>query len=154
MTSDWTQYFEIHDLIFIGVILLLFGAIGGGPILKALVPWFLKVFGRGTETTININQPGGEMAGKLKPTPCASCTITDPSSCPLHQSEHERSMRNEKGIEALWTHYGDMRKEMTAGFKEVTATVIQSQQAILAAIGKRPKDWKDKNHGGGGGFES
>jgi hypothetical protein len=115
--------------------LLMVGAGKGGG--KVLLQLLKKVLGR---EVVNINLEGGEMASKPKPTPCASCTITDPASCPLHQSEHERSMRNEKGIEALWQHYGDMRKEMTAGFEKVQNSISTSQQAILTALASRPRD--------------
>lgn len=89
----------------------------------------------------------GEDMAKPIPTPCAICAVTDPATCPLHQSEHERSLRNEKSISELWVHYGEMRKEMAAGFKDIQTSIntgqlsiMNTQVKILEAIDKRPKD--------------
>lgn len=141
-------------LVVILVLMVALLVVGTGRGLGELAGLLLKkLLGKGD---VNINIDGGEMAGKKNPSSCATCTVTDPSTCPLHQSEHERSIRNEDGIEKLWTNYGELRKEMVAGFKEVQISInttqrvlINNQQKILDAVGKRPR----KDHGDGGGFE-
>ena len=122
---------------------------GGGKLLLDLLK---KLIGH---ESVNINLAGGEMA--RIPKECESCgLVVDPSKCVMHQSEHERSLRNEEEIKNLWTQFGNMRKEMNDGFKETRITIIDGQSAILKALGKRPVDWEDdtdRTHkGGGGGF--
>ena len=91
------------------------------------------------------------------PKECEGCNLlVDPSKCVMHQSEHERSLRNEEEIKNLWTKFGDLQKDMNTGFKETRITIMDGQTAILKALGKRPADWEDdtdRTHkGGGGGF--
>jgi hypothetical protein len=135
MNSNWTSWMEVHDLILIGVVLLLFGTLGGGPLLKALINWFLKIIGRGTsETIINLNS-GGEMADN-KPQTCKTCTATDPTSCPLHQSEHERSLRNEKNIEDLSKDLRTTRTQLFGKLEGIEAMLNDVKVAVGQLIVK------------------
>ncbi len=117
-----------------------------GPIFGAALK---KIFGAPAE--VNVNLGGGEMA--RTPKECETCgLVVDPTKCVMHQSEHERSLRNEEQIKALWANYEKMRGEMNAGFQETRQTIINGQTAILKALGQRPHDWKGTKNGGGGGF--
>jgi hypothetical protein len=158
--QDWAKWFEIHDLIFLGVILLLFGALGGGPLLKVLFNLTLKIFGHVTsETIVNVEQPGGEMAGKL-PKECQTCGLVDPSRCTLHVSEHERSLRNKEEIASLWAFYGKLRDEMLAGqakardematgFDKVHKSLDKTQEIILGALAGTRNGFSGPGRGGG-----
>jgi hypothetical protein len=149
----WHDYFGLHEIILYVVVLLLISALGGGPVLRALFNSMLKIFGKGGgETVINL---GGNM--RTIPKECEGCGLmVDPTKCVMHQSEHERSLRNQEEIKSLWENYGKMRTEMNDGFKEIRVTIMSGQTAILKAIGKRPTDWEDgddsRRGGGGGGF--
>ena len=87
------------------------------------------------------------MPGKL-PEECKKCGI-DPKLCPLHESEHERSKRNEKDIANLWEHYGKLGDEMRAGLKEVTASITESQKVILGALAGTRTGFEGPGRGGG-----
>ena len=63
----------------------------------------------------------------------------------MHQSEHERSKRNEAQIAKLWEEYGKlrneslaaaakMREDMSAGFKELNKSINASNTQILGAL--------------------
>ena len=157
----WPDFLGLHELILYIVIVLLISALGGGPVLKALFGSILKIFGHGGgEVNVNIANPGptatGGVMGRV-PKECEGCNLlVDPSKCVMHQSEHERSLRNEEEIKKLWDTYGNLRKEMNEGFKETRVTIMSGQSAILRALGKRPTDWEDGRNsiqgGGGGGF--
>ena len=127
-----------HLILIVLVLLVALLVVGSGKGLGNFIgPLLKKLFGKGSDVTVNIE--GGEMSDKLKRSPCASCSITDPASCPLHQSEHERSLRNEKSISELWINYGELRKEVTAGFTRVTDSITATQQVILTALASRPR---------------
>lgn len=120
-------------------VVILFAALGGGPALKALFNAILKVFGKGTsETIVNFN-PGGEMA-KI-PKECVGCGLAvDPSKCVMHQSEHERSLRNETQIGKIWEEYGTLRKDTLAAASalrnETLATASKLKDDTVAAATK------------------
>ena len=159
--TEWMHstfaFLQLHDVILILAIIILFAALGGGPLLRASVNWFLRLIGRGvSETIVNVGIQGGDMT-KDPMTPCAGCgALVDPSKCIMHQAEHERSLENKRQIEAMWDHLKDLGNEMRAGFKDVsktlevnsaniTATIVTNQKMILAALsGERP------GHGGMG----
>jgi hypothetical protein len=125
-----------HLAIIILVLLVALLVVGGGKgIGKLLGPILKKIFGGGTEVTLNL---GGEMAKKSRE--CETCgLVVDPRNCPLHEAEHERSKRNEEEINKLWEHYGKMGEEMRSGFKEVQRCINESQKTILIALGSRPR---------------
>ena len=132
--ATWAGYLGLHEIILYIVIVLLVVAFGGGPALKVLFNAILKVFGHGgSETVVNVELPGGSMA--KVPKECEGCGLAvDPSKCAMHQAEHERSLRNETQITDLWKTYGEMRKEMSAGFKEVQTSINETQKTILGAL--------------------
>ena len=158
--DTWMGYFGLHEIILYIVIILLIGALGGGPVLKALFNAILKIFGHGgSETVVNV-LPGGEMA-KI-PKECEGCgLVVDPSKCAMHQSEHERSLRNEAQIAKIWTEYSKLRDEniaaqnklrdeMTTGFKEVTASIAESNRTILVALAGGRNGFSKPSRGGRG----
>ena len=144
----WIGYFGLHEIILYIVIALLVVAFGGGPALKAMFNVILKVFGKGgSETIVNV-LPGGSMA--KVPKECEGCGLAvDPSKCAMHQAEHERSLRNETQITDLWKTYGEMRKEMSAGFKEVQTSINETQKTILGALARTRRGFGEPGRGGG-----
>ena len=157
--STWAGYFGLHEIILYIVIVLLVGALGGGPFLKALFRWGLSLFGHGgSETVVNV-LPGGDMA--KVPKECEGCgLIVDPKKCVMHQSEHERSKRNEAQIASLWAEYGKLstesraaaaklKDEMNAGFKEVTTSIADSNRDILSALAGTRLGFEKIGRGGG-----
>jgi len=171
--THWLDYLGIHEIILYLAIALLVSALGGGPLLKALFNWALKILGHGTsETIVTINQPGGEMAKKPALQECEGCgLLVDPTKCILHQSEHDRSMRNEAEYSKLWEFYGklkdemvagqaQLRKETTAGFNEVRnenqksfrdtqQAIFDSQRIILDALAGTRVGFGKIGRGGG-----
>lgn len=157
----WPAFLGLHELILYIVIVLLISALGGGPVLRALFKSALKIFGHGGgEVNVNIGNPGPMtregIVGKV-PKECEGCgLLVDFKKCVMHQSEHERSLRNEEEIKSLWANYGALRQEMNDGFKETRVTIMSGQSAILKALGQRPTEWEDDEsggRGGGGGFK-
>ena len=155
----WMGYLGLHEIILYIVIVLLIVAFGGGPVLKALFNAILKVFGHGgSETVVNV-LPRSEMA-KL-PKECESCgLVVDPTKCVMHTAEHERSMRNEAQIARVWVEYSKLRDEtvaaqnklrdeMTAGFKEVNASIADSNRTILGALAGDRNGFGKPSRGGG-----
>ena len=128
---------------------------GGGKLLLDLLK---KLVGH---ESVSINLAGGEMA-KI-PKECESCgLVVDPTKCVMHQSEHERSMRNEAQIKQIWAEYSKLRDEtvaaqnklrdeMTAGFKEVNASISESNRTILGALAGRRDGFTSPSRGGRGG---
>lgn len=113
---------------------------------------------KGGGNTINI---GGAVAGE-KPVPkeCEGCGLmVDPSKCIMHQSEHERSKRNEAQIASLWEEYGKLRNESLAaasklredmgkGFEKVNSTINASNTAILSALAGSRNGFSGPGKGG------
>ena len=130
------------------VIVLLIVAFGGGPALKALFNAILKAFGHGgLETIVNVGQLGDEMPGKLRKEMCATCGVfTDPSKCPLHESEHERSKRNESGIAELWKDVKEGRSKIFGKLDTMDTTLTD----IKVAVGKLIVEAKYQQKGRGG----
>jgi hypothetical protein len=128
-----------HLAIIILVLLVALLVVGSGKGLSSIiVPFFKKVFGNGS-TEVNLNL-GGDMGGKpSKESPCSVCGKFDPKDCPFHEAEHERSLRNENDIKALWEQYGKMGDEMRAGFRDVQKCINESQKVIIGALGSRPR---------------
>lgn len=130
-------------VITIVTMLLLVGAgVALRPALRKLLDALIKRLS-GEHVEVNINAGQGEaMPGKKAE--CVACgLLVDPTKCPLHVSEHYRSLRNEEDIKNLWQHFEDLSKEMRAGFVGVQATITSSQatiltnqQLILAAVKK------------------
>ena len=159
--SSWPAFLGLHEIILYIVIVLLIVAFGGGPALKALFNAILKIFGHGgAETIVNVEQ-GGVMAGKI-PKECESCgLVVDPSKCVMHQSEHERSLRNEAQITKIWAEYSKLRDEtlaaqtklkdeMIAGFNAVHTSIADSNRAILGALAGTRIGFEKPGRGGGG----
>lgn len=161
MPINWPPWLGLHELILYIVVALLISALGGGPVLKALFNAVLKVFGKGSsETIINFPQPGGDVGKKL-PKECEGCgLIVDPTKCVMHSAEHDRSKRNEAQIASLWEEYGKLRNEslaatgklkdeMVDGFKEVNASIADSNKTILGALAGTRQGFEQIGRGGG-----
>lgn len=100
---------------------------GGGKLLLQLLK---KVFGH---EEININLPGGDMGRKPDNTsPCMACGKFDAKDCPYHEAEHERSIRNEKGIDILT---GDLKATRSLLFGKLE-TIEGSVNEIKVAVAK------------------
>lgn len=146
------QFFGLHEVILYLVIVLLIGSLGGGPLLRAMFNWILRLLGRGvSETIINVGPQGGAMPldAKSIKDPCASCgLLVDPTKCVMHQAEHERSLRNEEAIRAQWENMKQLRADMTAGFKETQVCINESQRTILGALGGQRSGFHGSSKGG------
>jgi len=148
-----------HHLIIIILVLIvavLLGATGKG--LSGVISAIIKRF---SGKDVNINIGGGAVAGEKEiPKECEGCgLVIDPTKCVMHQSEHERSKRNEAQITALWEEYGKLRNEslaatgklkdeMVAGFKEVTISINESNRVILGALAGTRNGFSKPGRGG------
>jgi hypothetical protein len=138
-STEWMHttfaWVEVHDLLLFLLILILFSALGGGPLLRAMVNWFLRLIGRGvSETIVNVGTPGGDMAKEQKAVCDCGAQLVDPSKCIMHQAEHERSLENKRQIEAMWAHIEILATEMRTGFKDVSRTLVDSQKEITDTV--------------------
>ena len=146
-STEWMHstfaFLHLHDVVLILIIIVLFAALGGGPVLKSLLKWVGTLLHGTTETNIVIgerNVPNEHPTAKEGE--CCGLLV-DPAKCIMHQAEHERSLENKRQILAMWTHIEALGAEMRAGFKEVRTTVIEGQAAILKALGQKPP-WLSK----------
>jgi hypothetical protein len=155
----WSELCQPHHLLIIIIVLVLAliatGAGKGGG--KLLLQLLKKLFGH---EEININLGGGDMAGKPGKE-CEACGVfPDPKKCPLHQSEHERSLRNEEQIAKILTEYGKLRDEtlaaqnklkdeMVAVFDKVNASIANSNTVILGALAGTRAGFGKPGRGGG-----
>ncbi len=144
----------------IGVMVLLFGS---GQLLKPWISALIKRLSGGeTEVNVNIGPNGmaqemtrhsdemGEIMAKDKLS-CVGCPgLIDPTKCPMHEAERERSLRNEKSIKELWEHFGNLQSELKREISDIkelaaanNAAIVNNQRTILDAINKitprRPK---------------
>jgi hypothetical protein len=136
-----------HLLIIILVLILALIATGAGRGIGTLINTFLKKMLGGSEKDVSINIGSAAVAGdKTLPRECEGCgLIVDPTKCVMHQSEHERSKRNEAAIVKLWEEYGKLRNEnlaaaaklkdeMISGFDKVNSAIHTSNTQILGAL--------------------
>jgi hypothetical protein len=153
MLKIWSELCEPEHLIIIVLVLvvaLILTSAGGG--IGGIISAFLKKVLGGKDVQINI--AGGAVDDKKAlPKECEGCgLVVDPTKCVMHQSEHERSKRNEAQITSLWEEYGKLRNEslaaagklkdeMTAGFEKVNvgfakvnASINASNTQILSAL--------------------
>jgi hypothetical protein len=78
-----------------------------------------KLFGGGEKVNINL---GGSMTKKQKddnPAWATCATYTDPTKCPLHEAEHERSLRNEMGVKELAVDLKHTREKLFCKLDEI-----------------------------------
>jgi hypothetical protein len=148
MLKIWSELCEPEHLIIIVLVLvvaLLLTSAGGA--LGGVISAFLKKVLGGKDVQININ--GGDSVAGDKGTIPKECEgsglIVDPSRCAMHQSEHERSIRNESQIANLWEEYGKLRNEnlavaaklkdeMVIGFAKINDSINTSNTQILSAL--------------------
>jgi hypothetical protein len=137
MPTTWQGYFGLHEIILYIVIVLLIGALGGGPALKALFNTILKFFGHGAaETIVNIEQPGGEMSGKLKE--CKACGLmVDPKLCPLHAAEALQSIANKDAVKAVAADLKESRDKLWVKLDGIEEKVNQVQLAVAKLVMER-----------------
>jgi hypothetical protein len=162
MLKIWSELCEPEHLIIIVLVLivaLLLATAGQG--LGGVVSAFIKKVLGGKDVQINING-GGDVAGDKRTIPkeCEGCgLIVDPTKCVMHQSEHERSKRNEAQIASLWEEYGKLRNEslaaaaklkdeMTRGFQKVNDTINASNTQILSALAGSRNGFQGPGKGG------
>ncbi len=122
------EHLVIIILVLLVALLVVGAGKGGGKLLLQLLK---KVFGH---EAVNINLGGGDMSGKPKATPCAGCTIIDPKLCPLHEAEHERSMRNEKRGEELSADLKTTRTQLFGKLEVIEATVNDIKVAVAQLV--------------------
>jgi len=91
---------------------------GGG---KLLLMSIKKVFGK--DITVNV-------ADKKQ---CAT-SIIDPKKCPLHESEHERSMRNEKMIDDLKSDLQKTRGQLFSKLEIIEGMIVEIKVAMAQII--------------------
>jgi hypothetical protein len=107
---------------------------GGGALLLSLLK---KLFGGGEKVNINL---GGGMSKKQKDEhpACATCaTYTDPTKCPLHEAEHERSLRNETGIKELVTDLRQTREKLFCKLDEIDHSLTEIKVAMAKLVVER-----------------
>lgn len=127
-----------HLIIVILVLLMALLIVGGAKGIGKSIGTLVRKFFGGNSVNVNL---GGGMAKKS--TECATCgLVVDPKNCPLHEAEHERSMRNEKTNEEQWKAIEKLATEMRAGFREVQVCINESQKVIIGALGSRPRGTK------------
>jgi hypothetical protein len=143
----WEEIFQVHHLVLVIIILILAliatGAGKGGG--KMLLQLLKRVFGH---EEININLPGGDMAGKQQRAECAACgLLVDPNKCPLHSEEHGRSMRNEKDIAEVKEDLKESRTKLWQKLDsmETTLTEIKVAVAQLCVESKYQQGKRGKN---------
>lgn len=75
------------------------------------------------------------MSGKHdKGSPCMVCGKFDPKDCPLHEAEHERSMRNEKGIGELVGDLKTTRTQLFGKLEGIEAVVVEIKVAVAKLV--------------------
>jgi hypothetical protein len=136
----WQAITEPHHLLLIIAVLILALILTGGTkgLSKIAEAGLSRLSGKTTEVNVEI---GEDVAGKPPKFECSACgLLVDPLKCPMHSGEHERSLRNEEEIKNLWLQFGELGKEMRAGFKETQISLSSVQNNILTAMGGRRKD--------------
>ena len=146
------------------LVLILMGPLlyGAGVLLKPLIGKAInaglkRLSGESTEVNVNLGNAGtqemsrhsdemGEIMAKDKQS-CIGCPgLIDPTKCPMHEAERERSLRNEKSIKELWDHFGNLQNELKKEIGEIkelaaanNATIIANQKALMDAIKGIPR---------------
>lgn len=123
-----------HIAIIILVLLVALLVVGSGKGLASIiVPFFKKVFGSGTEVNLNL---GGDVGKKLKE--CEQCGLmVDPSKCPLHSGEHERSLRNESGIKELGAELKGTRTQLFGKLDDMEKVLTEIKVAVAQLVVER-----------------
>jgi hypothetical protein len=161
MLKIWSELCEPEHLIIIILVLVLALLLtGAGKGLAGVINAAVKRLLGGKDVNINL-MGGGGVSGDKKSIPkeCEGCGFIDPTKCVMHQSEHERSKRNEAQIASLWEEYGrlsaetrkstaKLKDEMAAGFKEVTASINASNTQILSALAGSRNGFQGPGKGG------
>lgn len=135
----WQGFLETHHLILIVCILILALVLTGGArgLSKLFDAGLSRLSGKTTEVNLSVGKTTPFEPPKAE---CVACgLLVDPTKCPMHAAEHERSLRNEEEYIKLWENYGRLRDDMTHGFTKVQECILNSQQAILNALGSRSK---------------
>ena len=147
------EHLVIVVLVLIIALILTSAGTGLGGVISAFLK---KILG---DKDVNINL-GGAAVAKSVPKECEGCgLIVDPTKCVMHQSEHERSKRNEAQIASLWEEYGKLRNEslaaaaklkdeMTQGFEKVNASIADSNKTILSALAGTRNGYHEPSRGG------
>jgi len=150
-----------HLIIVILVLVIALILTGAGKGLGGVINAAVKRLLGGKDVNINLMGRDGVSGDKRTiPKECEGCgLIVDPTKCVMHQSEHERSKRNEAQIKSLWEEYGKistesraaaakLKDEMAAGFKEVTASINDSNTKILSALAGSRNGFQGPGKGG------
>jgi hypothetical protein len=141
-----------HLFLIIGILLLSVVLMGTGKGLGALIGPIIKKWGKGTEINLNMGKTDDDMGRKPKGE-CVQCgLIVDPTKCPLHANEHERSLRNETGIRELVGDLKGTRKELFGKLDgiEVVLTEIKIAVAKLVVERNYQIDQRDEKRRAGG----
>ena len=133
-----------HLIIIILVLLVALLVVSGGRGLGSLINGLLNKWFKKTDITINLGE--GAMAGTSKKE--SPLTMFDPSLCAVCEREQAGRIRNEKEIEKLWENYGQLRTDMTLGFKEVMANINTTKDTILSALAGDRSGYKGSGKGG------
>ena len=119
------EHLVIIILVLLVALLLVGVGKGGGKLLLQLLK---KVFGK---EEININLPGGDMAGKPPKAECLACGLmVDPTKCPLHAEEHGRSLRNESDIKIIISDAKETRKVLFGKLEGIEVSVNEIKVAV------------------------
>ena len=130
-----------HLIIIILVLLVALLVVSSGRGLGGLISGLLNKWFNKTDVTINLGE--GDMAKKESPH-----IMFDPALCMFCEREQAGHVRNEKEIEKLWENYGQLRTEMTLGFKEVMANINTTKDTILSALAGDRSGFKGSGRGG------
>ena len=127
-----------HLVIIVLVLLVALLVVARGRGLGSFVGGLINKWFKKTDITINLGE--GEMAETYKK--ASPFKTFDPSLCTVCEREQAGRIRNEKEIEKLWENYGQLRTDMTAGFKEVMTNINTTKDTILSALAGDRRDQK------------
>ena len=102
-----------------------------------IAPLLKKILNRG-EVTVNFE--GGDVK---KPKECEQCGLlvsghlVDPSKCPLHANEHERSLRNEQGIKDVTVELKDTRRVLFGKLEGIEVVLGEIKIAVAKLVVER-----------------
>ena len=76
--------------------------------------------------------------GKKPPKECEQCgLLVDPTRCPLHANEHERSLRNEQGVRDLGVDLKETRRVLFGKLETIESVLTEIKVAVAKLVVER-----------------
>jgi hypothetical protein len=121
-------------IIILALLVALLVVAGGKGLVEFFGPFLKKIFSRGTDVTVNL---GGDV-GKKPPKECEQCgLLVDPTRCPLHANEHERSLRNEQGVRDLGVDLKETRRVLFGKLETIESVLTEIKVAVAKLVVER-----------------